>query len=98
MSRATISLPTPLSPVMRTFASDRDACSISSSTPRIAALMPIKGTDEVFMAVPAPGSTLPSTAGHAVRVPKKRILKNSVGHGGRNGEEILRVLITEVNQ
>src|SRR5688572_18729003 len=40
MRRATTSLPTPLSPVMRTLAPERAACSTSSSTARMAALTP----------------------------------------------------------
>src|SRR3954471_21619439 len=40
MSRATTSLPTPLSPVMRTFASHRDAYVISSSRARMAVVSP----------------------------------------------------------
>src|SRR5688572_14407378 len=41
MTRATISLPTPLSPVMSTLASHRAAQSASSSTLRVASLTPI---------------------------------------------------------
>jgi hypothetical protein len=40
MSRATISLPAPLSPVTNTFASDRAAYSISSRSEVMAALVP----------------------------------------------------------
>src|SRR3954451_15099988 len=40
MSRATTSLPTPLSPVMRTLASHRDAYVISSSRARMAVVSP----------------------------------------------------------
>src|SRR4051794_2035380 len=40
MSRATTSLPTPLSPVIRTFASQRDAYVISSSRARMAVVSP----------------------------------------------------------
>src|SRR5918993_5442976 len=44
MSRATISLPTPLSPVISTFAEHLAAWLISSSTSRIAALAPTSVT------------------------------------------------------
>ncbi len=44
-SRATTSLPTPVSPVMSTFASDRAAVSMSAITCRVAALAPTNDTD-----------------------------------------------------
>src|SRR5262245_59007769 len=46
MARATISFPTPLSPVMRTFASDRATRSISCSSAVTSALRPVSWTCE----------------------------------------------------
>src|SRR5262245_15507098 len=46
MARATISLPTPLSPVIRTFASDRATRSISCSSAVTSALRPVSWTCE----------------------------------------------------
>src|SRR5262245_31720195 len=47
-SRAITSLPTPLSPVISTLASDRAAYSISASTARIAAPMPTMDSPPLF--------------------------------------------------
>ena len=73
-----ISLPTPLSPVIRTLASERAAWSTSSSTARMAALIPIMLT-AVFIVVLNFGHDLedireyayPAGCAHSMRVRAK---------------------------